>query len=233
MAQPTAAWCGQSFGKLSRSVELKRARSHPSSPQELANEISEYCQTEGDVSRDTREGWRNQHSSFEHCKAKGGLTNVSGEITEIKSKDRAYIKVNCMGQAHSCLVDTGASQCLISTELYKQLPRKPPIIESDLTSFIVANSEPLGCFGKVELPMLIGTQYVHVMFYVVPRLLHDIIIGRDCLAIYNAKIDYGRDIVQMEISEGLYSMNSVTIAPMTSQLVMVKMRDSRMMSAQE
>ena len=65
------------------------------------------------------------------------------------------------------------------------------------------------------------------MFYVVPRLLHDMIIGRDCLAKYNAKIDYGRDIVQMEISEGLYSMNSVTIAPMTSQLVMVKMRDKQ------
>jgi len=135
-----------------------------------------------------------------------------------------------MGQIHKSLVDSGATRSLISMDLYNNLPRKPQMMDSELSSFVVANSESLPCYGKVELPVLMGSQYISVMFYVVPRLLHDMIIGRDCLVKHNAKIDYGRDVLQMELIEGMYSISPITIPPGATQWVDVKLRD-RLMAA--
>jgi hypothetical protein len=53
------------------------------------------------------------------------------------------------------------------------------------------------------------------------------ILGRDCLAKHNAKIDYKRDVLQMDVKEGLFSACDVTIPPNSQQEVSVKLREKQ------
>ena len=86
-----------------------------------------------------------------------------------------------------------------------------PTITSVTTAFAVANNGRLPCICQVELPLLMGSQYVRITFQVVPQLLHDMIIGRDCLTKYKARIEYEKDIMQMDVIEGLFCTETVSI----------------------
>jgi hypothetical protein len=92
---------------------------------------------------------------------------------------------------------------------------------------MVADTNELACMGEIELPLLMGTQYVTVRFQVVPQLLHDMIIGRDCLLRYKARIDFSADILQMDLTEGLFIDRQITLPPRTNQMVHVKLRDKQ------
>ena len=146
-------------------------------------------------------------------------------MTELPMKDRCFIKLSCMGQIHSCLIDTGASHSIMSASLYYNLPRAPPLQASPLKAFAVANNGRLSCIGQVELPVLMGSQYVRITFQVVPQLLHDMIIGRDCLTKYKARIDYEKDSMQLDVIEGLFCTETVSIPPQSQRQIPVKMRD--------
>ena len=90
-------------------------------------------------------------------------------MTELPIKDRCLIKLSCMGQIHSCLIDTGASHSIMSASLYYNLPRAPPLQASLLKAFAVANNVRLSCIGQVELLVLMGSQYVRITFQIVPH----------------------------------------------------------------
>ena len=139
--------------------------------------------------------------------------NTAQVLTELPIKDRSFIKLSCMGQIHSCFIDTGASHSILSEHLYRNLPNPPPLEPSSLKSFTVANNGFRGCLGQIQLPVLMGSQYVRITFHVVEQLLHDMIIGRDCLVNHKARIDYNKDIIQMNVSEGLFCMETVTFHP--------------------
>ena len=132
-----------------------------------------------------------------------------------------------MGQIHSCLIDTGASHSIMSASLYYNLPRAPPLQASPLKAFAVVNNGRLSSIGQVELPVLMGSQYVRITFQVVPQLLHDMIIDRDCLTKYKARINYEKNIMQMDVTERLFCTETVSIPPQSQRQIPVKMRDKQ------
>ena len=132
-----------------------------------------------------------------------------------------------MGQIHSCLIDTGASLLIMSASLYHNLPRASRLHTSLLKAFAVANNGRLSCIGQVELPVFMGSQYVRITFQAVPQLLHDMIISRDCLIKHKAGIDYEKDIMQMDVTEGLFCTETIRIPPQSQSQIPVKRRDKQ------
>ena len=150
---------------------------------------------------------------------------VLNGMTELPLSSKSFIKVNCRGNNLSALIDTGACRSLIASAFYMSLRNRPTLDKRDMTSFTAANRQILQSIGQVELPILVGTRYIHVNFHVVPRMLHDMILGRDCLMKYDARIDYQKEVIQLDIKEGLFSVKEFQIPPKSQMWVDVKLRD--------
>ena len=134
-------------------------------------------------------------------------------VCEVPLRDRAYIKVKCLGRDLCALVDTGASKCLMSMDIYQSLVGRPKLTTSDIPHFRVANNGMLPTCGVTTLPLCIGDQEMAVKLYVVPHLSNEIILGPDHLSAFRAEIDYGRDVVRFDVREGLFTVRDTVLMP--------------------
>lgn len=146
-------------------------------------------------------------------------------LTELPLSHNSFIVVNCRGSSISALVDTGACKSLVASAFYMSMRNRPKLDTRCITTFAAANSDTLQSIGQIDLALLVGSRYIHVTFHVVPRLLHDMILGRDCLAKYKAKIDYQKEVIQLDTLEGLFSVDDFRIPPRSQMWVKVKLRN--------
>ena len=148
-------------------------------------------------------------------------------VCEVPLRDRAYIRVKCLGRDLCALVDTGASKCLMSMDIYQSLVGRPKLATSDIPHFRVANNGMLPTCGVTTLPLCIGDQEMAVKLYVVPHLSNEIILGRDHLSAFRAQIDYGKDVVRFDVREGLFTVRDTVLMPREKKYVRVRLRSKQ------
>ena len=83
-------------------------------------------------------------------------------VCEVPLRDEAYIRVKCPGRDLYALVDTGASKCLMSMDIYQSLVGRPKLTTSDIPHFRVANNGMLPTCSVTTLPLCIGDQEMAV-----------------------------------------------------------------------
>ena len=145
-------------------------------------------------------------------------------VCEVPLKDRAYVTVTCQNKTWCALIDTGASKCLLSEEMYNSLPDKPGLSQSDIPNFRVANNGTMPTRGLVTLPIRIGNHVMDVKLYVVSNLCNDIILGRDHLGACKAQIDYSKNVVRFDLKEGLFTVSDTVLLPGEEKHVRVRLR---------
>ena len=143
---------------------------------------------------------------------------------EIHLGEHSLVRIKCYDSEYTALVDTGASRSLISKNVLESLPDHIKLKQADIKHFIVANSDTLSVLGYVTVPVEISEKTVFMSFYVVTHLLQDVIIGRDFLRKCKAKIDFGKETLTLDTTEGLFSAEDTIIPPKSTVNVEMRLR---------
>eukprot|EP00794_Sanderia_malayensis_P006721 gene6721-7481_t len=79
-----------------------------------------------------------------------------------------------------CIIDTGASVCLISQSKWSKIKNDEQLMPSDIVAE-AANNMPLGILGKTFVKLVCSGHEFDVEFYVVDRMSQDILLGLNWL----------------------------------------------------
>jgi len=102
--------------------------------------------------------------------------------------DRNHLTISVKNCTFSALLDTGACRSVCSLHVVKQLKYSVKPHKSDQI-LITAGGSLLKIIGIVELPIKIQDLILHHTFYVIDRVVDEIVLGVDFLEIMGAKID--------------------------------------------
>ena len=100
--------------------------------------------------------------------------------------DRNHVTISIRNRTFSALLDTGASRSVCSIHVAKQLKYSIKPLKSD-EILSGANGSLLKVLGTVVLPIKIEDIILHHSFYVVDRVVDDIVLGVDFMEIVGAK----------------------------------------------
>ena len=98
------------------------------------------------------------------------------------------------------LIDTGANVSAICADVWKRIPQKTkhPPIPTPITSIAAVNGQSIPVLGQDKLPFSInGSTYpFHVL--IIESIAYDVILGRDFLEAYKAKIDLQDHVLELQ-----------------------------------
>ena len=112
------------------------------------------------------------------------------------------------GKGVYALVDTGASVCVISENMYKKcgLNRKV-LAKSNIDSVIGIGGKITSVLGEVEAPLIISGLNLHQNFVVIPgSCAPEIILGKNFLYAQRCNLDFV-DVGKLSLQEGLVTVN--------------------------
>ena len=89
-------------------------------------------------------------------------------------------------------MDTGAERTLLSRRVYNSMTRPPPLRKSDINLESVTGNQ-VKIDGSIDLEFVVAGLRLHHVFYVVPNLGRNAIVGRDFLRHFNCRIYYDLD----------------------------------------
>ena len=84
---------------------------------------------------------------------------------------------------------TGAERTLLSSRVYNSMTRPPSLRMPDINLESVTGNK-VKIDGPIDLEFVVGGLRLHNLFYVVPNLGRNAIIGRDFLRHFNCRIYY-------------------------------------------
>ena len=89
------------------------------------------------------------------------------------------------------LIDTGANVRAIRADIWRQIPQrtKHPPAQTNITSISAVNGQSIPVLGQVELPFSINDKTYPFNVLIIESIAYDVILGRDFLESYKAKID--------------------------------------------
>ena len=117
-------------------------------------------------------------------------SNASDKVNEVRSKLSSVVaankrqalvmeaEINC--NSVLCVIDTGASVCLMSQAKWNEIKTNEHLEPSDIVAE-AANNMPLGILGKTCMTLVCSGYECDVEFYVVDRMSQDILLGLDWL----------------------------------------------------
>ena len=89
-------------------------------------------------------------------------------------------------------MDTGAERTLLSRRVFNSMTRPPSLRKSDINLESVTGNQ-VKIDGSIDLEFVVGGLRLHNVFYVVPNLGRNAILGRDFLRHFNCRIYYDLD----------------------------------------
>ena len=121
-------------------------------------------------------------------------------IPLIHKSNNTYVKGLIEGLPVFCLVDTGASMSIISSNFWlssNELSKLSLLAKYiDLHARIVKGAS-LQIMGKLDVTFSLGDSNCPFQPYVVENFVHDVLIGRDFLQYFNSKIDFQNGTLEM------------------------------------
>ena len=129
------------------------------------------------------------------------------------------ISVKIYNKTETALIDSGACDCCISIDKLKSLTRNIELEKSDKT-FSAADKSDLKPIGKVNLKLTIAGKTVIHHFYVLPKLIAPIIIGRSFLFKHKVNLDFAKRTFEFKNSLPIRVPNTIRIEP--GQTVLTK-----------
>lgn len=110
------------------------------------------------------------------------------------------VQGNICGFDFMYLIDTGASICAIHSKLLRQIPTlaEHTPLPTTISSIKSVSGETIPVQGQIEVPFRIGNNLYLFKALVIERMAYDVILGRDFLAHYNAKIDLEHHVLTLD-----------------------------------
>lgn len=98
------------------------------------------------------------------------------------------------------LIDTGANVSAIRADIWRQIPQrtKHPPSETHIKSISAVNGQSIPVLGQVELPFSINDRTYPFNILIIESIAYDVILGRDFLESYKAKIDLKDHILELQ-----------------------------------
>ena len=139
-------------------------------------------------------------------------------------------------QRYRALVDTGAEISLMHTRVFESLKPRPKLLAKKI-SLQSVNGEALEVDGCVDVNFKIGGTEVRQVFYVIPNMNRNLILGRNMLFKNRARIYFdlahiriGQTYVPLEHDIHIASIvrlkHSVKLEPQTAKISYVKVRNN-------
>ena len=103
------------------------------------------------------------------------------------------------GNPVTYLIDTGANVSAIRAEIWRQLPTttKHPPTPTHITTISAVNGQSIPVLGQVELPFSIHGKTYAFKAFIIETIAYDVILGRDFLEHYKAKIDLQNHVLEL------------------------------------
>ena len=103
------------------------------------------------------------------------------------------------GRLVTYLVDTGANVSAIRAEIWRQLPPKTkhPPTPTHVATISTVNGQSIPVLGEVKLPFSINGKVYPFKALVIEAIAYDVILGRDFLEHYKAKIDLKNHVLEL------------------------------------
>ena len=104
------------------------------------------------------------------------------------------------GRPVTYLVDTGANVSAIRAEVWRQIPQmtKHPPTPTHVTKISAVNGQSIPVLGQVELPLSINDRVYPFHVLVIETIAYDVILGRDFLEFYKAKINLQEHVLELQ-----------------------------------
>ena len=125
---------------------------------------------------------------------------------------QSQTKIIIGGRSHPALVDTGAAPSIMSFQCYLDLGGDPGEIKYNNTRLVAANGNNMLCLGQsLPITFWMGMKQYKWPFIVVNELgYEEIILGRDFLNWFDARIDLNKGLIELRNSDHEYTLKAIT-----------------------
>ena len=111
--------------------------------------------------------------------------------TEELNETRCHLMIKSENNLYRILFDTGATHSYVGKELLEKISSlNYPTSKPTSRSLIVANVETVEIIGQVIISFMIGKEFKHVSFQLVPKLKSTSILGADIIKNLKMTLNY-------------------------------------------
>ena len=105
------------------------------------------------------------------------------------------------GKQVTLLIDTGANVSAIKAEVWQQIPplTKHPPLPTPIAQIKAVNGQTIPVIGQVQVPFTIDDKTYPFDVLIIETIAYDVILGRDFLEQYNAKIDLQHRVLELQL----------------------------------
>lgn len=132
------------------------------------------------------------------CYEKSSDNNAPTHINIVDlGEDKASVLIEIFGQKYRALVDSGAEISIINKKITEHFPATE-LFRSTQITLRTATGNAITVVGEIDLRFRLGRKFLQHTFIVAENLTQNVILGRDCLKWHGMKIDFGKNVLQLQ-----------------------------------